>query len=165
MVHGALAIPGKTDGDDVVITTDQIARAASTTSRWVTGTPRSRARAGGVTYAYAGAPEPVALDQDRAGNVLLVTLDAADGTKTVTVEERQVGRTRFEQLRIDAAAIGSQPALIDGWPSGPTPTSCSTSGSSGVRTDELDLHLDEIERALEPVVPQGPRSRHFDFRH
>ena len=50
--------------------------------------PRSR-KAGGVTYAYAGAPEPVALDQDRAGKVLLVELDDAHRRPArVTVEER-----------------------------------------------------------------------------
>ena len=32
---------------------------------------------------------------------------------TVTVEERQVGRTRFDRLDVDAAAVVSQPALVD----------------------------------------------------
>ena len=83
--------------------------AISTTSRSATGTPRPRARPAGRRYAYSGAPEPIALDQDGAGNVLLVSLDAPDGKKQVTVEERKVGRTRFERVQLDAATVGSQP--------------------------------------------------------
>ena len=66
----------------------------------------------GVTYAYSGAPEPVALDQDKAGKVLLVTLDQRGDAKTVEVEERVVGRTTFERVEVDAATVESQPALI-----------------------------------------------------
>ena len=74
MVHGAIAIPGKTDRDEVVITTDEIA--ATNLDYLALGHWHSAqtGRAGTVTYAYAGAPEAVALDQDRAGKVLLVEL-------------------------------------------------------------------------------------------
>ena len=114
MVHGAVAIPGKTDSDDVVITTQEIA--ASGLDYLALGHWHSsqQARAGGVTYAYAGAPESVAIDQDRAGKALLVELDTKAGAKTVTVTEKQVGKTRFDKARIDAAAIASQPAFIEG---------------------------------------------------
>jgi DNA repair exonuclease SbcCD nuclease subunit len=150
MVHGAIAIPGKTDRDDVVVTTDEIA--ASRLDYLALGHWHSaqQARAGSVTYAYAGAPEPVALDQDRAGKALVVTLDRAGSGTTVTVEERQVGRTRFEKLRIDAAAIASQPAFIEGVAKRADPDLVLDVRIEGVRPDELDLHLDEIEKALAP---------------
>ena len=103
LLHAAIAIPGRTDHDEVVITTDEIA--ASGLDYLALGHWHSAqtAKAGDVTYAYAGAPEPVAVDQDRAGKVLLVTLDEHGGRRSVTVEERAVGRTVFERLELDAA--------------------------------------------------------------
>src|SRR4029077_20396178 len=97
MIHGSIAIPGKTDRDEVVFTTEEIA--ASGLDYLALGHWHSvqQGRAGSVAYAYAGAPEPVASDQDRAGKVLLVTLDETAGQRTVTVEERVVGRTRFHR--------------------------------------------------------------------
>ncbi|MEJ7695689.1 MAG: hypothetical protein WKF78_03450 [Candidatus Limnocylindrales bacterium] len=66
-----------------------------------------RGRAGTVAYAYAGAPEAVALDQDRAGKVLLVELEETAGKRTVRIEEHPVGATHFEKRDVDAAAIAS----------------------------------------------------------
>ena len=104
------SIPGKTERDDVVITTDEVAATGFdylALGHWHSS---QQSRAGGVTYAYAGAPEAVALDQDRAGKVLLVELEEMDGRRSVTVQERQVGATRFEKIELDAANIAAQPA-------------------------------------------------------
>src|SRR5215218_6721749 len=92
LLHAALAIEGRTDGDDVVVRTEEIE--ASHLDYLALGHwhSTSKGKAGDTTYAYAGAPEPIALDQDRAGNVLLVTLDGAGASKRVAVEERRVGR-------------------------------------------------------------------------
>lgn len=148
MVHGAIAIPGKTDGDEVVITTDEIA--ASNLDYLALGHWHSSqaGKAGTVTYAYAGAPEPVALDQDRAGKVLLVELNERNGARTVTVEERQVGRTRFEKQELDATAVASQPALIESLRALADPDLVLDVRLVGVRPDELDLDTEEIETAL-----------------
>ena len=56
MVHGSIAIPGKTEHDEVVITTDEIA--ASGLDYLALGHWHSAqtAKAGGVTYAYPGRP-------------------------------------------------------------------------------------------------------------
>ena len=65
-------------------------------------------KAGHVIYAYSGAPEPVAVDQDRAGKVLIVSLDdTPDGrlppTMPISPErqkiraERQAAANRFNQ--------------------------------------------------------------------
>ena len=91
--------PARPTRDDVVITTEEIA--ASGLDYLALGHWHSaqQAKAGGVTYAYAGAPEPVAIDQDRAGKALLVELDTKAGAKTVTVTEKQVGKTRFDKAR------------------------------------------------------------------
>jgi DNA repair exonuclease SbcCD nuclease subunit len=150
LFHAALAIPGRTDGDDVVITSAEIAASGLdyvALGHW--HAPLS-GRAGGVTWAYSGAPEPVAVDQDRAGSVLLVTLDQQDGGRSVAVEERRVGRTRFERLDLDAATIDSQPALIERLLARGDADAVLDVRLIGVRPDELDLHLDEVETAVRP---------------
>lgn len=148
MVHGAVAIPGKTDGDEVVVTRDEIA--ASGLDYLALGHWHSalQGTAGSVMYAYPGAPEPVALDQDRAGKVLLVTLDDVRGRKAVAIEERQVGRTRFERVEVDAARVGSQPALVKELGAHADPDVVLDARIVGVRPDELDLDADEIEAQL-----------------
>ncbi len=151
MVHGSIAIPGKTEHDEVVITTDEIA--ASKLDYLALGHWHSfqTGKAGAVTYAYAGAPEPVALDQDRAGKALLVELDQKGKARTVTVQERQVGRTRFERQELDASAQTSQPSLIESLRVLADPDLVLDVRLVGVRPDELDLDLEEIEAALAPA--------------
>jgi exonuclease SbcD len=148
VIHGSVAIPGKTERDDVVITTEEIA--ASGLDYLALGHWHSaqRAKAGGVTYAYAGAPEPVALHQDRAGKVLLVDLEGTTAGRTVSVTERQVGKTRFEKVDVDAARVANQPALIDQLTRTADKDLVLDVRLIGVRPDELDLQLDEIESAL-----------------
>jgi exonuclease SbcD len=150
MVHGSIAIPGKTDRDEVVITTAEIA--ASGLDYLALGHWHStqKAKAGLVTYAYAGAPEPIALDQDRAGKVLLVELEERAGQRVVTVEERQVGRTRFDRLEVDAATVASQPALVELLTARADPDLVLDVRLVGVRRDDLDLDTDELEARLAP---------------
>ena len=150
LVHGSIAIPGRTDRDEVVITTEEIA--ASGLDYLALGHWHSAqtGKAGGVTYAYSGAPEAVALDQDRAGKVLLVELEEHAGSRVVTVEERTVGRTRFEKSEIDAATVAGQPALIDLLVERADPDLVLDVRLVGVRRDDLDLDLAEIETALAP---------------
>jgi DNA repair exonuclease SbcCD nuclease subunit len=148
LLHAALAIEGKTDGDDVVITSDEIAASHLdylALGHWHSTT---KGRAGRTTYAYSGAPEPIALDQDRAGNVLLVGLDAPDGKKHVSVEERRVGRTRFERIQLDAAAVGSQPQLVAKLAERADTDLVIDVELIGVRPDELDVHVEEVESEL-----------------
>lgn len=150
MVHGSIAIPGKTDRDEVVITTDEI-RATHldylALGHWHSA---QQAKVGNVTYAYAGAPEPVALDQDRAGKVLLVELEEVGTGRAVTVTERTVGRTRFEKQSIDATGVASQPALIASLKKLADDDLVLDVRLTGVRPDELDLDTDEIEAAIAP---------------
>jgi DNA repair exonuclease SbcCD nuclease subunit len=152
LVHAAIAIPGRTDHDEVVITTDEIAGSGLdylALGHWH-GAQVAKAR--GVTYAYAGAPEPVALDQDKAGKVLLVTLDHQAGEKTVTVEERVVGKTTFERIEVDAAALESQPALVARLRAAANRDRVLDVRLIGVRPDSLDLDPTEVEDALRGEV-------------
>jgi DNA repair exonuclease SbcCD nuclease subunit len=148
LLHAAIAIPGRTDHDDVVITTDEIAASGLDYLALGHWHAAQQAKAKAVTYAYSGAPEPVAVDQDRAGKVLLVTLDEHDARRTVSVEERTVGRTTFEHLEIDASDIASQPALVDRLAALASPDRVLDVRVIGVRPDELDLEPDEVEVAL-----------------
>jgi DNA repair exonuclease SbcCD nuclease subunit len=148
MVHGSIAIPGQTDGDEVVITTDEIAATKLdylALGHWHSTT---RGRAATTTYAYSGAPEPVALDQDRAGKVLLITLDERDGKKSIQLAERQVGQTRFERLELDAPTVPSQPALIQLLAGRADPDLVLDVRLIGVRPDALDVDADEVEAAV-----------------
>ena len=148
MIHGSLLIPGKTEHDEVVFSADEVA--ASGLDYLALGHWHSvqLGTAGTVRYAYPGAPEPVAVDQDRAGRALLVTLSLVDGTKTVDVEERQVGRTRFARHEVDASTISGQPALVEQLATLADPDLVLDARLVGLRPDGLDVDLDEIERAL-----------------
>jgi DNA repair exonuclease SbcCD nuclease subunit len=148
LVHAAIAIPGRTDGDEVVVTREEIA--ASGLDYLALGHWHSAQhdRVGAVTYGYSGAPEPVAVDQDRAGKVLLVTLETTPDGRAVSVEERVVGRTRFERLEIDAATVASQPALVDRLLARADPDVVLDVALVGVRPDELDLDVDEVEAGI-----------------
>ena len=142
------SIPGRTEHDEVVFTSEEVA--ATHLDYLALGHWHStqRGQAGATLWAYSGAPEPVAVDQDRAGNVLLVTLAERDGGRHVDVEERRVGRTRFDRLDVDAAAVGSQPALVERLAALADPDLVLDVRLIGVRPDDLDLAPDEVEREL-----------------
>ena len=150
LLHGSISIPGKTEHDEVVVTTDEIARSGLDYLALGHWHSTQSGKVGPVTYAYAGAPEAVALHQDGAGKVLLVELDQRDGQRVVSVSERQVGRTRFEKLDIDAAVVADQPALIGQLAARADPDLVLDARLVGVRRDELDLDPGEIETALAP---------------
>ena len=148
MIHGALAIPDRTDGDEVVFSREEIA--ASGLDYLALGHWHSyqQAVSGGTTYAYSGAPEPVAISQDGAGNVVLVELETTAGGRTVTATPRTVGRTRFQKLDLDAATIADQPALVAQLSALADPDLVLDVRLTGVRPDELDLDLEEVENQV-----------------
>jgi hypothetical protein len=148
MIHGALSIPGMTDSDEVVIDADEIASSGLDYLALGHWHSTLTARAGDVQYAYSGAPEPVAVDQDRAGNVLLVSLDLVDGVRTVSVQERAVGRTRFERMDMDAAELPTQAAFVERLIGRADPDLVLDIRLTGVRPDELDLDVDEVEASV-----------------
>jgi DNA repair exonuclease SbcCD nuclease subunit len=150
MVHGALSIPGRTDADLVVFTEDEIARTGLdylALGHWHSA---MEGRAGSVCYAYSGAPEPVAIDQDGAGQVLLVTLDDRSGSHVVSVESRRVGQTSAQKLELDVSGVRSQPDLIEIVGRHADPNLVFDVRLSGLYPDDLDIDLDEVERALSP---------------
>jgi len=148
LVHGAIAISGVVERDEVLITTEEIA--ASGLDYLALGHWHSaqQGRAGSTTYAYSGAPEPVAIDQDKAGSALLVTLDGTGARKRVAVEERPVGRTRFAALDLDLAGLGSQPALVERLRSMADPDLVLEVRLTGLRPDDVDVSTDEVEAEL-----------------
>ena len=148
MVHGSLAIPGRTDTDHVVVTEEEIAKTGLdylALGHWHSAI---EGRAGNVSYAYSGAPEPVAVDQDGAGQVLIITLDDQSGRHVVKIEPKRVGQTRAEKLDLDVSAIHSQPELIDVLGRHADSNLVFDVRLTGLFPDELDLDLDEVERAL-----------------
>jgi DNA repair protein SbcD/Mre11 len=150
MVHGALAIPGRTDSDAVVVTEEEIAKTGLDYLAMGHWHSASQGRAGDVTYAYSGAPEPVAVDQDGAGQILIVTLEDHGGRHVVSIEPKRVGQTRSERLDLDVSGVHSQPNLIDVLGRHADSNLVLDVRLTGLFPDDLDLDLDEIERALAP---------------
>ena len=148
MVHGSLRIPGRTEHDEVVFTEQEVA--ASGLDYLALGHWHSfrKGVAGETTWAYAGAPEPVAVDQDGAGQVLLVDLEEVGGTRSVRITPRAVGRTRFLQVDIDASALASQEALVEQLAPLADPDLVLDVRLTGVLPDALDLDDDEVERRV-----------------
>ena len=170
LAHGALAIPGKTDGDEVVFTEEEISRTGLdylALGHWHSAV---EGRAGNVTYAYSGAPEPVAVDQDGAGQVLLVSLDDKGGSRhEVKIQAKRVGQTRYEKVELDLATVGTQPALIAQLGIHADANLVLDARLRGFMPDTMDMDLDEVERTLAssflklrirdesiPAAPEGP---------
>lgn len=149
MVHGSLLVPGKVEQDDVLFSEKEIADSGLDYLALGHWHSFREGRAGATTWAYSGAPEPVAVDQDGAGQVLLVSLGESGGQRRVTIEARPVGRTRFERLELDAAALASQADLERMLREKADPDLVLDVRLVGVRPDQLDLHTDELERQLQ----------------
>jgi DNA repair protein SbcD/Mre11 len=148
MVHGSLAIPDRTDRDEVVFTREEIEATGLdylALGHWHSA---QQGKAGATTWAYAGAPEPVAVTQDGAGKVLLVELLETNAKRSVRIAERVVGRTRFEKLDIDASGLIGQPALLAALSAKADPDLVLDVRLTGVRPDELDVSTDEVEERL-----------------
>lgn len=111
VIHGSLAIPGRVEQDEVLFTEAEIARSGFDYLALGHWHSFRQGRAGRTTWAYPGAPEPVAVDQDGSGGVLIVALEEAGGERRVSIERREIGRTRFRKLQLDAATIRSQDEL------------------------------------------------------
>ena len=77
-----------------------------------------------------------------------MTLEERGGGRHVAIEDHRVGRTRFERLEVDAASMGSQPALVERLVALADPDLVLDVRINGVRPDDLDLATDEIERAV-----------------
>jgi DNA repair exonuclease SbcCD nuclease subunit len=148
MVHGSLRIEGKLEDDAVIFTEAEIA--SSGLDYLALGHWHSfrEGRSGKTTWAYAGAPEPVAVDQDGAGQVALVDLAEAKGERVVTVTPRPVGRTRFLKLDIDAGEITTQAVLVDRLTALADPDLVLDARVTGVEPDQLEMQDDEVERQL-----------------
>jgi DNA repair exonuclease SbcCD nuclease subunit len=145
-----VAIPGSTDGDDVVVTTDEIAVSGLDYLALGHWHSLSTGRSGRTQYAYSGAPEPVAVDQDRAGRALAVTLEGEGDDRRVAIDEVPVGKTRFERLTFDVGELAGQADLVDRVRRHADADLVLDLELRGVRRDDLDLDPDEVEAILAP---------------
>ncbi|MDQ3553712.1 MAG: DNA repair exonuclease [Chloroflexota bacterium] len=148
MIHGSLRLEGKVTSDDVLFTSEEIA--ASGLHYLALGHWHSllQGKAGSTVWAYSGAPEPVALDQDGAGQVLLVTIDGPVTTPHINVESIAVGRTRFQHLDVDVGSIASQDDLCRRLRELADPDLVLDVRLLGVAPDSLDLDTDEVGRQV-----------------
>jgi len=148
MIHGSMVIPGKVEQDDVIFSSTEVAAsgldylALGHWHSWLTG------QAGSTTWAYPGAPEPLALDQTGAGRVAIVNLEERAGERVVTVEPVTVGRTRFGALELAATEIPSQAALVNRLMGLADPDLILDVRVGGVATQRLDIDTDAVAREL-----------------
>jgi DNA repair protein SbcD/Mre11 len=148
MVHGSLSIPDRTDRDEVVFTREEIE--ATGLDYLALGHWHSfqQGKVGNTTWAYSGAPEPVQIDQDGAGQVLLVTLEPTGDKTDVKIEARAVGKTKLKKLTVEGAEVGSQVALTSRLRELADPDLVLDVRLVGVTPDNMELHLDEVEQQL-----------------
>jgi hypothetical protein len=92
----------------------------------------------------------VAVDQDGAGQVLIVTLEDQGGRHVVSIAPKRVGQTRSEKLDLDVGGVKSQPELIDVLGRHADSNLVFDVRLTGLYPDDLDLDMDEVERALAP---------------
>lgn len=151
MIHGSRQLPGKVDHDEVLFSDAEIAASGLDYLALGHWHSFSTGRCGDTTWAYAGAPEPVAVDQDGAGNVCLVRLeDGAGGSSSVQLERVRVGRTIFRAETVDAADIESQEALVQQLSSLADDDLILHVSIDGIALDTLEIDADEVERLLAP---------------
>jgi hypothetical protein len=74
----------------------------------------------------------------------------AGAGRNVAVEERTVGRTRFQKLDLDAATIATQPELEKAIAARADPNLVLEVRLTGIRPDELDVNTSELEDRLKP---------------
>jgi DNA repair exonuclease SbcCD nuclease subunit len=150
-----LRIPGRVEQDDVLFTEAEVA--ASGLDYLALGHWHSAqtGKTGRTTWAYPGAPEPVAVDQDGAGEVCVVRLEdgLADGA-SVKVERVRVGRTVFRRMQVDAASLASQEDLAVRIAESADPDLILAVDVVGVAPDRLELMPEELERRLAPSFLQ-----------
>ncbi len=151
MIHGSRQIPGKIESDDVLFSDAEIAASGLDYLALGHWHSFSSGRAAGTTWAYAGAPEPVAIDQDGAGSVCLVRLDdGAHGDGRVRVERLRVGRTTFRAETVDATEVVSQDELLKRLSGSADPDLILQVSIEGVAPDLLEIDAEELERSLAP---------------
>ncbi|MET1232243.1 MAG: DNA repair exonuclease [Candidatus Limnocylindrales bacterium] len=150
LIHGSLRVNGVVEADDVLFTEAEVAACGLhylALGHWHSFRQGVQ---GETTWAYAGAPEPVAVDQDGAGQVLSVDLEERDGREYVSITPHVIGRTSFKHLDIDAADIASQVALVEQLRASADPDLVLDVRIVGILPDELEIQEEEVERQLAP---------------
>jgi len=109
LLHGSVQIPGLVDGDEVIITEEQIADCGMdylALGHWHSFGDYSQ---GGVVALYPGSPEIVGLDQAEQGQVLVVNLDNAGHC---TWQPVATGTLQYREQDLDLADFANLEELI-----------------------------------------------------
>jgi DNA repair protein SbcD/Mre11 len=148
LVHGSRRVPGVVESDDVIFSEEEVA--ASGLDYLALGHWHSfqQGTAGGTAWAYSGAPEPVAVDQDGAGQVCLVHLEQTGDRRSVRVEAVAVGRTRFRREDVDVAGLASEAELVARLKELADPDLVLLVRLVGIAPDQLEIVPDEVIRQL-----------------
>jgi DNA repair exonuclease SbcCD nuclease subunit len=149
MIHGSRHLPGRVETDDVIFRDEEVAASGLDYLALGHWHSFSQGTAGRTTWAYSGAPEPVAVDQDGAGSVCLVRLEPGVGEHVVRVDRITVGRTVFRTESIDVATIASQEDLVRLLSARSDPDLVLQVELVGVARDGLEVFPDEVERELD----------------
>jgi DNA repair protein SbcD/Mre11 len=151
MLHGSRWVPGEVERDDLLFTDAEIASSGLDYLALGHRHSFSTGRAGETTWAYPGAPEPLAVDEDGAGSVCLVRLEDGAGTaSSVHVDRVRVGRTVFRAESVDASSLGGRDELVRRLRELADADLVLQASIDGIASDALEFDVDDVERVLAP---------------
>lgn len=139
LLHASYLIPGKTE-DDIVITSDEISSCGMNyiaLGHWHNIFNCSQ---GDILAWYPGAPEPIAIDEDKSGNVILM-----DGLNPTIY---RIGSTKCEEIEIDVSETGDLTALKRRITTGADKTLRRKIILKGISSLTLGLSLDQLIEEL-----------------
>jgi len=146
IVHGSLAIPDILEDDSLLFTADEAA--ATGMDYLALGHWHSfrQERFGKVLACYPGSPEFVSVDQQGAGQVALVSIDR---DRMVSVEPRQVGLRRLDELEVALDTLNSPAQVAEAIRGKADPNLVLEVTLTGLCAFDFEIDLEELAAELE----------------
>lgn len=146
IVHGSLAIPDILEDDSLLFTADEAAATAMDYLALGHWHSFRQERFGDVVACYPGSPEFVSVDQKGAGQVALVTIDREG---KVSVEGRQVGVRRFDELEVALDTLSSPAQVAEAIRAKADPDLVLEVTLTGLCAFDFDIDAEELAVELE----------------
>ncbi|OFW70199.1 MAG: hypothetical protein A2V52_04715 [Actinobacteria bacterium RBG_19FT_COMBO_54_7] len=149
MLHTSFLLPGKVERDEMLISSDSIARSGLhylALGHWHTAADYSQ---GGVTAYYSGPPEPLDVGKGAEGTVLLVELEEGSPAR---VNPITTGTRRMLRLDVDATDLAGPAALYTYLRQMADPDLALEARVGGICGEEwADFDWDKMEEEVTPL--------------